>query len=145
MRQKLACVVVGAALLGLLGGCSSDDEPDPEAVATFWADLREDALANYPGYTGANKEASLLWKFLDEDDAEYQECAFGSCGVVKVLAPSGCADVYMKVNFLNSSGTVVDWSNDTASSLPADGAAVLQFTATQDDAKKIQIVEASCY
>ena len=57
----------------------------------------------------------------------------------------GCQNLYVEVNFLDSTNSVVDWSNDTARGLRAGDRVKLEFVSFDDSARSTRLVEISCY
>lgn len=81
------------------------------------------------------------WKWVD------RSCSYStaSCNHIDVVAASGCNNLYVEVNYLDSSGSVVDWSNDTANNLGPGQTAKLEFVTFEDQASSATLSEISCY
>lgn len=82
------------------------------------------------------------WAWVDN-----ARCDYGSCVQIKVSAGSAdCSNgFYIAVNVLNSSGTIVGYSNDALPSLRRGQSAIMTFQITEDDADKVEMSELTCY
>lgn len=99
-----------------LDDTSNADEYVPdEPVVTDWAPA---------GYT--QYDDYLAYQFVtDNYEGDCSDCTWW---FVKVTAHYDCAGgIYGELNMEDSSGTIVDWSNDTVSALYAGQEAVLEF------------------
>ncbi len=78
----------------------------------------------YPkGYSEYDDNIATKW-----DNSGGYDCYGCTYAKLMVVAHEGCSGgVYAEVNFLNSSGVAVDWSNDTLPSLGANSYAQLTF------------------
>ncbi|MCR6706207.1 MAG: hypothetical protein NVV66_16455 [Cellulomonas sp.] len=135
MKARVASALVALVVLVGLAGCgttSDDDAPRTEVSLPTVQSAKEAALEKYgpDGYDGANGDGSLVWQFIPFKSSEQEPCPYGmGCVEYKVLAPNGCSDAYLKLNFLDAAGTVLGWSNDTATLGPGQ-AAVMKFVDT---------------
>ena len=81
--------------------------------------------------------------------AEGKACSYGTveaCAHYEVFTRYGCPNsLYVEVAFMNSSGTQVDWSNDTATSLSPGTKALLEFVSFESSATKVKVTKIECY
>lgn len=96
----------------------------------------------YPeGYSEWSDDPSLAWKW---DDGGY--CNLGdSCWHAKVISQNGCSSLYAEINIMDSSGNVIDYTNDLAGSLSPYSTAVLEFSTYNDYASTGQLTKLNCY
>jgi len=105
------------------------------------------ATAWYPeGYKSlsVNSTFAIQWVKGAEDPCGSIACTFSTMNIV---SQSDCpGGVYVEVNFLDSSGTVIDWSNDVVAALGQGQVAQLQFSSYESAASggSTQVVNASC-
>jgi len=100
--------------------------------------------SNVPWYPKGYSEYSdglTAWKWVDRSCSYYS----GRCNHMDVISAVGCSSLYVEINFLDASGSVVDWSNDTARGLAAGQTAKLEFVTFGDEARSADLVDVSCY
>lgn len=95
----------------------------------------------YPKGFRAHSDGLTAWKWADRSCSYYS----GSCSHMDVVSSLGCSSLYVEVNFLDSSDSVVDWSNDTAKSLSPGQIAKLEFVSFDESVTSSQLGEISCY
>lgn len=122
---------------------------DAAARDALFADIMSDVVSaddlEIPsGYK--DQQNGVAYKWLEKSSSEYT-CDYGKCSNLKVFSYRGCpSSVYGKVNFENSAGTVVGWTNDTLGSLPRGSYGILKFTYMgSSDATKVRLTELSCH
>jgi hypothetical protein len=122
-------VIVAIVLVGILGitiAAQNAATPLSPIVTETPAETVEPVPVDWApeGYT--QYDEYLAYKFTtDQGKWPCSNCNFWK---VTVIANYGCpGGVYAELNMLDSSGTVVEWSNDTVSSLSAGEKAVLVF------------------
>lgn len=103
-----------------------------------------DLAATVPWYpAGYNDygDGNLAWKW------SHSSCTLGdSCWHMKVVAASGCmSGLYAEINILDSSGSVIDYSNDLIPRLGSGQTALLEFSTYNSSARAGQLVEFKCY
>ena len=99
---------------------------------------------NVPWYPKGFREYAdglTAWDWTDRN-CSYN---YARCSHMDVIAALQCSSLYVEVNFLDSSGSVVDWSNDTARNLRAGQTAKLEFVSFDDYARQVELVEILCY
>jgi hypothetical protein len=101
----------------------------------------------YPeGYNSlsVNSTFAIQWVQGAEDPCGSAACTFSTMNIVSQSACPG--GVYVEVNFLDSSGTVIDWSNDVVPALDEGQVAQLQFSSFESAASggTTRVVTASC-
>ena len=67
-----------------------------------------------------------------------------ACWGVEVIAKYGCGSLYVELTVLDSGGSVVGMTNDTASGMLADEHAKLTFNSPEDGAQKARMSEINC-
>ena len=103
------------------------------------------SLANnvpwYPKGFTEYEDGLTAWDWAD------RSCSYssGRCSHMDVVSWIGCQNLYVEVNFLDSTNSVVDWSNDTARGLRAGDRAKLEFVSFDDSVRSTRLVEISCY
>lgn len=97
-----------------------------------------------PPAQAANYQDGISWYWIKKP-----RCSYGSsCSQIKVKATgTSCPDgLYVEVNFLDRSGTIVDYSNDLVSSLARGQSAILTFTTYEDSVRRTSApTEMICY
>ncbi len=69
-----------------------------------------------------------------------------ACAHYEIYTRYGCPNsLYVEVAFSNASGTQVDWSNDTATSLSSGSSALLEFVSFESSADQVNITQINCY
>lgn len=100
--------------------------------------------ASTPWYPEGFEETSFAgfaYKNVSNQGCSY---SFGSCAKFKIVSQTDCpSNLYVKTNLLDN-GTVIDWSNDSAS-VRAGQVALMETTFTADGGNQWQIVEINCY
>lgn len=84
----------------------------------------------------------LAWKWYEAS------CDYGYCWGIYVLSDSDCTNgLYAEVSIKDSSGVVIDYSNDTLGSLNAGETAKLEFRSFQDGAGTLTafVTDLNCY
>ena len=101
-----------------------------------------DSVPWYPdGYRAWHDDDNLAYKWVHDID-----CNLGDkCSHIRVLTAENCKSLYAQANFLDSSGSVVDWSNDTANYLSPGSSATLEFSSYDDYVASIQLTELTCH
>jgi hypothetical protein len=144
------------AILVLLIGCALCIIP-LRSVSNFLSNSEEPDVSTQP------QSATLVptinpdtWipsgflKWNDEIAARFVKgisCSYGeACSHVEVFTRYGCpTSLYVEVAFMNRSGTQVDWSNDTATSLSPGTKALLEFVSFNSSATRTTITQITCY
>jgi len=95
----------------------------------------------YPKGFTEYADGLTAWNWAD------RSCSYssGRCSHMDVVTWIGCQNLYVEVNFLDSSNAVIDWSNDTARGLRAGDMAKLEFVSFEDRTRSSRLVEISCY
>lgn len=98
---------------------------------------------NWPpaGYTDWDGSVAYKWT-TSTTDSDCSDCTYSTMDVTSLY---GCDSLYVEVNFTDSTDSVVDWSNDTASYLSAGQTAKLEFDTYEDNADHTTVTEISCY
>jgi hypothetical protein len=128
----------------VLENCGLTETLEGFSVLTDQAMRLRGLASNVPWYPKGYSEYSdglTAWKWVDRSCSYYS----GRCNHMDVVSAVGCSSLYVEVNFLDASGSVVDWSNDTARGLSAGQTAKLEFVTFGDAAKSADLVEVSCY
>ena len=101
-----------------------------------------DQVPWYPeGYSEWSEDPSLAWKW---DKGGY--CNLGdSCWHAKVISLAGCSSLYAEINIMDSSGNVIDYTNDLAGSLSANSTAILEFSTYNDYASTGRLTKLDCF
>lgn len=95
----------------------------------------------YPeGYSAWSGDSSLAWQWY------HTNCNLGdSCWHVKVMTESGCSSLYGELNIKDSSGSVIDYTNDLTGALGAYDTAILEFSTYSDYANTGSLTELNCH
>lgn len=103
---------------------------------------RLNALADsVPWYPDGYETFGIDSRFAYQNVGGY--CELGdSCARFKIVGNVSCNDLYIEVNFLDSSGVVVDWGNELLT-LPAYQTALVDI-ATFSDISQWQLTELTC-
>ncbi|MDP2013122.1 MAG: hypothetical protein Q8L05_02740 [Actinomycetota bacterium] len=98
----------------------------------------------YPkGYVTFSNDDTLAYKADTRGDPCYSACRFVN---LTVISQYGCPNgFFVTVNFLTTSGVVVDDSIDSISSVRAMQKAKLQFITYDNSGRKYQVTDADCY
>jgi hypothetical protein len=95
----------------------------------------------YPeGYSAWSGDSSIAWQWY------HSYCNLGdSCWHVKVITQSGCSSLYGELNIKDSSGSVIDYTNDLTGALGAYDTAILEFSTYSDYADTGSLTELNCH
>lgn len=98
------------------------------------------------GFQDAGSGIALKWLSRGDDGFEGGcEYSFGACFKAKVYAYDACpSGVYVGVNGLDSTGTVVASSNDTLYALAEGETGALEFTFTRSGVSNAKFTQATC-
>lgn len=122
-----------------------DEQLREERIAALEKNIEKERKAALPpeipyGFTDRNNGLATKWV------TEEEGCDHGSCAVLKVYAYQSCSrSVYAKVNVLDDSGTVVDWTNGTLGSLSEGDYGLLTFRLTSKKGSSVKLTELNCY
>lgn len=89
-------------------------------------------------------------KFALNPDLAYKKdnrgcSSYGSCFTFVVVAKNYCSNIYIAGNSLTPSGTVDDWTNDTAQGIGPGTMVQMKLQFTTDSAGSLQFTEVNCY
>lgn len=150
MFRKILTLILATFLLASTVGCgsttfsestaepnsleSSEPEPTPEVDLTW-------APKSFSQY-----DEKIAYKFTTaKGSSPCQDCNYWK---ITVIANYGCTDgVYAELNMMDSSGTVIDWSNDSIPYLGPGQKAVLTFKNYPWDSnlETGQLTKLTCY
>lgn len=102
--------------------------------------------SQYPWYPKGFSEVERFPGFAYKNKAG-NACSYGaSCASFAIVSEVSCPNtLYVEVNFYDSSGAVVDWSNDTAQALRAGQIARLAANSYKSGGGGWSFSEISCY
>jgi len=104
-------------------------EESPYASVGWWP---EDYFSYY-------LDDSVAWKWVD------RRCSgSGVCWHVDVISRDGCNSLYAEISVSDSSGKLVDWSNDSARGLLAGQVAELEFRSFESGKLTGRVIEINC-
>ena len=106
------------------------------------AQANADSAPWYPeSYTEWSDDTNVAYDWVDGS------CDYGTrCSHVRVITLTGCpTNLYVEANFETNYGTVIDWTNDTASYLGPGDSAYLTLSSYEDNADRVDITKISCY
>lgn len=89
-------------------------------------------------------DPNLAWRWAEKGEFS---CSYGDrCQAIFVASKSGCpSGLYAKINILDSSGVVVDYSNDLLSGIRPGEVAKMQFEFFTRGAGSTRLEELNCY
>lgn len=130
--------------LGNLSHCGLEERvSDMEALSS--QAVRIESLADnvpwYPQGFNVYKSGDVAWKWADRSCSYYS----GVCWHMDVVSQVGCSSLYVEINVEDRSGSLVDWTNDTARGMSAGQVAELEFVSFTDGARTASVGEISCY
>lgn len=120
----LAALWIVGSLMDSGSPSGSTSRPTPAAVAT----AEEDPLRKQLRLDGFSFHRDVAYRFLTDDEKRGRSCTYGSCVWVKTVALSGCRSLYVEANVLDKDGTIIDWTNATASNMRAGDEAILELS-----------------
>jgi hypothetical protein len=140
----IGCALCIIPLRSVSNFLSNSEEPDvstqPQS-ATLVPTINPDAWIP-SGFYKWNDEIAVRW-------VKGISCSYGTaeaCSHAEVFARYGCpTSLYVEVAFTNKSGTQVDWSNDTSTSLSSGTKALLEFVSFNSSATRTSITQILCY
>tara|TARA_B110000503_G_scaffold128168_1_gene198781 strand:- start:517 stop:1608 length:1092 start_codon:yes stop_codon:yes gene_type:complete len=127
----------------ILSNCNLEDEYKNVYALALKSKTTASQAADVPWYPDGFKiysgDANVAWKWAD------RSCSYSSarCNHIDLVTKDGASFVYVEVTFLDSSGSYVDYSNDTARNLSAGQIAKLEFVTFSDSARSSQLSEIS--
>ena len=97
----------------------------------------------YPeGYYEWADDSNVAWKWVDVYDCSYADW----CWKAKIISANGCSDgLYAEINILDGADNVVDYTNDTVSSLGPMDTALLEFGTFNSVHAAGQMSKISCH
>jgi hypothetical protein len=89
-------------------------------------------------------DSNLAWRWAERGEFN---CSYGNrCQAIFVVSKDGCASgLYAKINILDSSKVVVDYSNDLLSGIRPGDVAKMQFEFFTSGSVSTRLEELSCY
>jgi hypothetical protein len=145
--HSLAACVAAISIVALSGCTQSNNASarvatgEPSSASSVSA---EPSRWESEGYI----DAGSVWaRKLDEDDPSYPSCTYSSmsCYFLEVVPKYGCSSLYVQANITDSSGRVVDQTNDLLSNLEADKVALVELNFQPVKGGHIQPSEITCY
>ena len=144
-RKNLHILAVLLVLLVSTAGCSTPNAT-PEASEFAESSPTPAVEVNWAPKSYTQYDDSIAYKYTTNKGSwPCQDCNFVK---ITIIANVGCPDgVYAEVNFKNSSGTVVEWTNDSIPYLGPGEKAILTFQNYPYDSNitKGQLTALSCY
>lgn len=144
-------LIVGAVSAPADEGARADSELPQTPAATKSKDApKRQKPASDPAAEYAAKMQKRGWVQLTDGlwgkwDANTSD-SFAVTWNLRVVSRTGCSNgVYVEANVMDSSNTVVAFTNDMLPSLPANQEAVLQLTSTAQGQLTVRTTKASCY
>lgn len=147
--------IMVAAALGLaltMSGCATEEQKRAEEAEKVAAQLEilqtfadmEKTSCEERGYDFYSSGVCFRW--LESNDPR-RDCGYsrGKCSVMEVSPTYGCQTLYVEANFVDSSGTIVDYSNDVVKGVGAEGSALVKFVSFDKSAESVQPTKFSCY
>jgi hypothetical protein len=122
-----------AAISAQAGFTSAKDSLTTLAASVPW----------YPeGYYQWSEDSNVAWKWVDVYDCSYADW----CWKAKIISATGCPDgLYAEINILDSADNVVDYTNDTVSSLGPMDTALMEFGTFNSVHDAGQMSKISCH
>lgn len=71
--------------------------------------------------------------------------SYGTGTSFKIWTARGCDTLYIEGNWMDSNGTIVDYSNELINNLPPKTKAKGEFVTFANSAKTVQVTEVTCY
>ena len=129
-KKNFQILAVFLVLLVSTAGCSTSDSSQPTATpeASEFAESSPtpEVEVNWAPKSYTQFDESIAYKYTtNKGSSPCQNCNFVK---MRIIANVGCPDgVYAELNFKNSSGTVLDWTNDSIPYLGPGEKAILTF------------------
>lgn len=157
LKGGVIALVVGVAILIVFVAASvnsnstpvdssaSEDTYSSDETYTTGEDYTfEEPIDWYPeGFEYYDDDLAYKFVTFEGSDPCSSECSFWK---VKVISQYGCPNgVYLEMNISDSSGTVIDWTNDSVPSLGANQSAVLNLITYDDSADSGTITDLVCH
>jgi hypothetical protein len=112
------------------------------------------AHQSYEASVAATDKRQAANSYTEGDGVEYKwlkpttfSCSYGTrCFGLMVRATEDCpSGVYVEINIMDKSGTVVDWSNDSVPALAAGRSAKMIFETFDHAGTKAQVATTTCH
>ena len=138
--QKVWMVIFFVLLFALIGNSISENRSNVQNIQIpIVAETEESVVEWLPeGFTAYGSDVG--WRWADST------CTISTarCNHLEIVAKDGCSSLYVEVNFVDSAGTIVDWSNDSARSVQPLQMALLEFRTFEDSATASSVAEINC-
>jgi hypothetical protein len=138
--QKVWMIIFFVLLFAFIGNSISDNRSSLQNIEIPEVTETQEAVVEWlpEGFTAYGVD--LGWRWADAS------CAISSarCNHLEVVSKDGCSSLYAEVNFVDSAGTIVDWSNDTARGMGPLQMALLEFRTFEDSASASSVSEINC-
>jgi hypothetical protein len=135
-------LIIFGFIISLFSGSSSSTSnsispaPAAEIADTSWIPTGFDVYLN-------NANVAWRWGTSKETICTYSS---GSCWSAMIITKNGCpSSLYGEIAILDNSGTQIDYTNDTASSVPPGQKVKLTFDSFNEQGQKARLTKISCY
>lgn len=149
MRKSLIRIAISVALLVSITGCGMSNSTystySPDSFESAEPEPTPTAELRWAPKSFTQLDESIAYKFTTNKGPS--PCDYCSFWKVTVIANQNCTSgVYAELNIKDSSGTVVDWTNDSIPYLGAGQKAVLTFeTYSDEDVDTGELTKLTCY
>jgi hypothetical protein len=138
--QKVWMVIFFVLLFAFIGNSVSENRSSVQSIQVPQVTETQESTVEWlpEGFTAYGSDVG--WRWADST------CTLSTarCTHMEVLSRDGCSSLYVEVNFVDSSETVLDWSNDTARALQPLQMALLEFSTFEDSASASSVAEINC-
>ena len=151
---KKRAAIIGIFLLAIIAviainqSSKSSEAKEQERIAEQWAQAADDAEASKQACLDRGYDSEyhgVCWKWMDHNDSRFKcDYTSGVCSVVEISPNTACDSIYVQANVLDGADNILDWTNGTARSVPAEGNAVITLSSFEDNAKSFKLTELTC-
>ena len=138
--QKVWMVIFFVLLFAFIGNSVSGNRSNVQNIEIPIVTETEESVVEWlpEGFTAYGSDVG--WRWADSTC----KISTARCNHLEIVAKDGCSSLYVEVNFVDSAGTIVDWSNDSARSVQPLQMALLEFRTFKDSATASSVAKINC-
>jgi hypothetical protein len=135
-------LLIFSFIVSLFSGSSNSTSSSNTTVQT---PVVEDTSWIPAGFDLYPNDANVAWRWGTSKETR---CTYssGSCWSAMIITKNGCSSsLYGEIAILDSAETQIDYTNDTASSVPPGQKVKLTFDSFNEQGRKARLTKLSCY
>lgn len=148
--QIVVLVIVAFGIIGMFSGTDSSTSTSSSSQSSTSNSQSSDPAPTVDnswipkGYSLYSDDASVAWRWGTSSETK---CSYSSssCWSMMVVARDGCpTGMYAEIAILDKSGTQIDFTNNTATTVLPNSKVKLTFDTFNEDAQSARLAQINC-